>query len=647
MATPGEAASGARTPGESDTYVDDTEEPEFEVTAADNVYSYFMFIGPTEHKKEGSAFTTDVIMAYLLLLLSFCFQGVLLYTIFFEVVTDNVEWQNGIVAGGGGALKLAVEAPKENECNDGGSLCFVKDGIYSCAPPSVQLTGRWEELDWNNDGIWTLEEVMEKRAELKCKYVVDPVEVFNVFHKFLMSRQHLIWLHPDVVAGKAIHKPYFKYAMGDIIMCGYRNADMCGNLMERGFFDAPLKHGTAPRVGKTIDSAMEYCQGLLEDGGTCGKFLPSTYSVWRIDSGQQCGDPEYEKFVYTHPASGVTKSLLMVDWSARQDFERAKTHIFLVYKGIIIFLWLLAMSKEFKDIIIVVTWVLRFPSAEDFGEDAVKEEVDPDNPEDIRYIIQGITKHHRQSVAVLIFLRFCMTVVLTGVGLSFLSKQTDYIDLLMDGIALLFILEIAEILYGQVLRADVRDQTESLRPMKVRMYGIDWLNRRPAHVDALWLAAILCLTVGVMYSFHTQVVVPVSDGLECTCMSQGSNCREAERFSAEFWENYWLREVPAVYEEVNKMSGGAVPQSFAAADARMGEDDVVETEPTVASVGAVSAMHRQGRHHQRSHLLNFHRHSSHHQHSAMLETNGGSSVIGKAEALLRSMTSRISPRNGM
>ena len=87
----------------------------------------------------------------------------------------------------------------------------------------MQLTGRWEELDWNNDGIWTVEEVMEKRAELKCKYVVDSVEVFNVFITFLKAREKILWLHPDVKAGKAIHLPYFTYAAGDIIMCGYRN----------------------------------------------------------------------------------------------------------------------------------------------------------------------------------------------------------------------------------------------------------------------------------------------------------------------------------------------------------------------------------------------------------------------------------------
>jgi hypothetical protein len=50
-------------------------------------------------------------------------------------------------------------------------------------------------------------------------------------------------------------------------------------------------------------------------------------------------------------------------------------------------------------------------------------------------------------------------------------------------------------------------------------------------------------------------------------MSQGSNCREAQKFSYEFWENYWLREVPAVYEEVNRMNGGVVPGNVVAAAA--------------------------------------------------------------------------------
>merc|ERR1719272_593618 len=100
----------------------------------------------------------------------------------------------------------------------------------------------------------------------------------------------------------------------------------------------------------------------------------------------------------------------------------------------------------------------------------------------------------------LILLRAAMTGVLTWVGVTFLLKQVDYIDLLLDGVALLFIVEVSAMLYAQVLRDEVRDQTEDIFPMKVKMYGIEWLNRRPALVDIVCIGALLCCTYAVMWN---------------------------------------------------------------------------------------------------------------------------------------------------
>merc|ERR1719313_229878 len=498
-------------------------------------------------------------MAYFLVIMSFFFQGMLLYTIFNEVVVENLKWQNGIMKTGHTPLNLFQPPPGGDQCNEGGSLCFAEDGVYTCAPPSVQLTGRWEELDVNGDGVWTREEVLSERKRLKCRYVVDPLEVFDVFHNFLLKRRALLWLHPDVVAGKMIHKPYFEYAMGDLIMCGYRNEEMCPNLLERGVFDAPLEFGTAPRVGTTIDSALTYCRELLRDGGTCQTTLPSTYSVWRIDSAQQCGAEEYEKFTYTHPRDGGIKSLLTVDYAARRAFERSKTPVFLIFKGLIVAIWILAMIYELKNDIIVFTWVLRFPDAEQFGENAVKVVHDPRSTEDdhVMYIIQGITKWHRMTVGVLNVGRLIITFLLFLIGVSFLSKQTNYIGALMDGVALLFIVEIANLLYLFVLRTDIREQTEGIEPMHVEMFGIDWLNRRPAVMDTLWLVVAFSVVAVAMHTFYVQVSVPVSDSLECACLSRGDKCFEAEAFSSDFWRKYWLKDVPRVFDEIEKMKGGA------------------------------------------------------------------------------------------
>jgi hypothetical protein len=534
-------------------FVDDHEEALFHVSPSDNVYSYFMFVTPTEQKKEGGSMTWDTLMAYILVTLNFVMQGLLLYTIYNEVVVANLDWQGSIMRYDN--KDWALFSPPPEGCNDGGSLCFLENNTFSCAPPSVQLTGRWAELDTDGDGIWTREEVQKARKTLQCKYVVDPEFVFDVFVKFLLAREKIIWIHPDLRAGKAIHKPYFTYAAGDVIMCGYRNEKMCPNLLKRGVFHAPLKYETAPRVGTTIDTALKYCTEMLKPGGMCEKTLPSTYGVWKIESANQCGAQSFEKMVYEHPKSGVKKSMLTVDYEANELFALSKTTIFQVYKTIIIGLWCLQMLQDLKDITISMTWVMRFPGAEEFGDEAVKEEKDADD--NTKYIIQGITSGHRITVGLMNVGRLILASVLLVVGISYLLRGTDYIGLLMDAVALVFIIEIANILYGQVLRPEIRDQCESLDAMEVPMYGIKWLNERQAIVDVIQLIAIVIVTVAIMYNYRTGTVEPLSDALECACVSRGDKCHEAHRFSYDFWYKYWKEDVPAVFAALDELKASA------------------------------------------------------------------------------------------
>jgi len=534
-------------------FIDDQEDAVFEVAPSDNVYAYFLFVPPTEAKKEGDGLTFDIIMAWMLLILNFFMQGFLLWVVYNVVVMGNISWQGSIVKAEGGGLDLLAPAPEK--CNMGGSLCFMENNYknksyVSCAPPSVQLTGRWEELDTNGDGIWTREEVEKAQKDLQCKYIVNPVEVFDVFINFLKTREKILWLHPDVKEGKAIPKAYFWFAAGDIIMCGYRNEHMCPNLLKRGFFHGPLKHHTAPRVGKTIESALDYCNNLLKPGGTCQMFLPSTYSVWKVASASQCKAPSFSKFVYENPGSGVKKSLLNVDYEAREAYAMSKTQTFQVYKCIIITLWLLAMLFELKDITIVYTWVLRFPSSKDFDEPILEETDDDGNT---TYTIQGITQGHRIMCGLMNTCRFILTCVLTYTGVSFLLKSTDYIGLLMDAVALVFIVEIANILYSQVLRSEIREQVEGLNPMQVDMYGIEALNRRPALVDMICLATLVCVACYLMYSWTENAVNPIYDALSCACLNEGDKCLEYNKFSYDFWHKYWTEDVPEVFRTVAKL----------------------------------------------------------------------------------------------
>jgi len=573
--------------------VEEAEGKTVKIEPLDNVYSYLMFALPIEDWKEPKKLTWNKALAYTLVMCTLILQSILLYAIFNEVVTGDIIWRDSIMGKTGQAWGPFHD---DSSCNRGGSLCSKNDHGFSCAPPSVQLTGRWEELDTDGDGVWTKEEVEAARDDLQCKYVVNPVEVFNVFVTFLLKRENIIWIHPDVRAGKKIPKAYFMYASGDLIMCGYRNQNMCANLLLRGNFDAPLKYGRAPRVGTTINTALEYCYALLEPGGTCERTLPSTYSVWKKSSEDQCLGADFSKAVYTHPTSGITKSMLTVDYQARKDYSRVdKSFLFFIYKSIIIGMFLLAMFAEIKDILNYFTWVLKFPSDTDFPGNEIKAEKDEES-EEVKYTIQGVSDGHRAIVAFLQFSRFIMICVLTNVGVTFLQKDTDWINLLLNSVALVFVVEIGNHLYAQVISPELREQCESTEPMEVPMLGPPALNERPALKDLLLFVMLVSALFLIMSMHFVFVGHPLSNALECACLSQGDKCHEAKAFNTDFWDDYWNSVVPRVIGEINALKaetlanatgGGPAPAPAPAAAAFLLHDSDADLNLTQAQAEAL------------------------------------------------------------
>jgi len=563
----------------------------------DNVYSYFMFLSPLERHKNPHKFSWNVMVALLLIALNLFIQGTVLYAIFNTVVAGEVVWRNSIISLSGHSINPL--APPPSQCNAGGSLCLENNGTFTCAPPSVQLAGRWDMLDLNSDGIWTKEEVLKARKDLECQFAVDPLEVFNVFVSFLKKRAEVIWLHPLVRSGEALHKHYFDFAKGDIIMCNYRNSDMCPNLLKRGFFDSPLRTGSSPRVGTTIDSALNYCYELLKPGGVCERTLPSAYSVWRKSSEKQCLGTAFHQFDYKHPKTGKEKSLLQVDYLAVTDYEKGRrSMLFMTYKSIIILMFVLCVVMELKDILIVFTWLLTFPAEDphfyhdhdehgEHDDETVSPQQSPTGRSEIStgrslaqgseasphmtetsprdsdaghgdhsdHAIHGITTQHRLMMSFLTVVRLAVALLTLWVGTVFLQQDTDYVNLLLNGVALVFIIEIANCLYGQLLSEELRESFEGTEPFTVSMtnvWKVLWI-KNAALRDFVRFIFIAAMLVGCMYLHYAHIAKPLSRALECTCLSQGDHCFEATEYNKEFWTTYWEHDVPEVFASVKKM----------------------------------------------------------------------------------------------
>jgi len=266
--------------------------------------------------------------------------------------------------------------------------------------------------------------------------------------------------------------------------------------------------------------------------------------------------------------------MLTVDYQAREDYEMAaKSRLFLVYKTIIIGMFLLGMFYELKDIVTVLTWVFRYPPSERFSGNAVRT-IEEGEGQDVKYCIQGISTAHRVTVGLITFLRLDLVIVLVSVGVTFLQKDTDWVNLLLNAVALIFVLEIANNLYTQVLHGSLKELLEEkTEPMEVPMCGIPCINNNPALKDFIGVVLLLTVVACVMFSHYLTVGQPLSRALECACVNQGEHCHEAHVFSNAFWDKYWLHDVPAVFEEVRLLKL-----------ATLGSD------PTAAAIGASPMM---------------------------------------------------------
>lgn len=557
------------------------------ITPADSVYSYLMFTMPVEEAFHPGKITGKCLVAYILVIVTLLVKGILLFSVFKAVVLADLEWQRTVMGPGSTFLSGSV-----GKCNDGQSLCKQTNGSFSCAPPSVQLTGRWDELDTNGDGVWSNEEAYASREELMCKYVVDPVEVFDVFKKFILKREKFIWIHPDLRDGKSIHRVYFTYASGDLIMCGYRNEKMCPNLLQRGVFDAALREGTAPRVGKTIDSALDYCFDLLQEHGICERTLPSTYATWKVSSDAKCWGNVYDKYVYTHPTDGHSKSMLLVDYMARRKYSMASNSwLFRVFKGIIIGMFLLPMYSELKDVFIVINWVQSYPSAKSFEDGAEVVKVDL-GEEGATYKIQGISDRHRYTMALIMALRLLMACILIVVGYVFLIGATSWVKLVLDGVAMIFIVEVANRVFVGVLDLRTQNEFRIMQPMYVRMGGLKFLNHHQALKDIVGFSALLLILVVATYVHRYCVGKPLSQAVECACLSSGDACREAHSFDSTFWERYWTQDVPSAFQAIDQLRAGNLATGYLPTASRSGSRTSlsVRQEGVVKKSGAGSVV---------------------------------------------------------
>merc|ERR1719428_2309058 len=419
----------------------------------------------------------------------------------------------------------AAAAKGKGDAAGSAYFCHMSNATYTCLPPSVKYAAVWEQLDTNGDGVWSREEAEKDENKLEKKFKAKAFLVFRAITVGLVDRQTVdkrLWVPPQVEKMEGIPKAYFDYWMGDAALCSYADMQMCPTLLARGFFSEAINPEHHGKEITDIDGALDYCYFMLKNGGGCEQSLPQIYKLYRSMRHDQCGKGIfYPGGIFKSPYHPTDRVYIIANaYSNLSKYIKSDSLVYKCFLFLVLLLWLLALVGELREMVKLAEFTATFPSAEGSGI-----EVEKNEDGDEQYTITGISREHRLTIGVTVVLRTGVIVYLGAVGCTFLILETGYMDLLMNAVALAFILEVETFL-----------PTEGC---------LGWILLK----DFWGIVMFPLISIVIIIQHSLFVTAPVLDALNCACYQTGSQCKEAHTYDLAFWDHYWSQTLPNALTE--------------------------------------------------------------------------------------------------
>lgn len=571
--------------------------PKFKLPAEESVYGAILYLPAISRLTSGAEWSRPSRLAILLCILNGLLQMGLVYVISVynnteslanirlllpadEVITegDNVMANTGKRVADRTRktdqdVKRMFLPPHERQelaaVNDIQPLCKrIGDGngTFTCMPHSVKFAFEWKHLDSNGDGVWTLEEAKRDKFDLKQKRNLSPETVFNNVLNGLRfdadymassGRNRSLYLSKEIQSGRGIPKAYFNFWRGDAMMCAHFDPNSCEAAAKSGIFEAALVPGRVSAESKGIhdlDSAIEYCYRMLSSGGGCEALLPTDFKRNREQRWGRCGARSLvEGGKYTNPYDkDQSVHILEATYESVYKYQRGTSRLYVFFQSLIIMLWLLSLIDEWRELLKFIEFLIVFPglNSQDNGG-TVNKPTHEDG--ETTYTITGISKKHRALLALFFVIRVNVCGVLTQFGTWFLLTETDYLNLVLNSLALTFILTIDAMLF-ELIEHEIREMMDNARAIEfvTRMPTEGWMGYC-LKKECWGLFMVPLLAVCIVLNFTYTQKEPLLTVLRCACTQEGDKCMDSPVYQAEWWKDYWSKVLPSAVHQIEAM----------------------------------------------------------------------------------------------
>lgn len=171
----------------------------------------------------------------------------------------------------------------------------------------------------------------------------------------------------------------------------------------------------------------------------------------------------------------------------------------------------------------------------EFMESQIEKEVD-----ETCVTITFISRPHQWTCIGMLVSRLILAGYMAYVGTTFLLSNHSYIDLLLNAVALAFILDVDEYLFICLVSEDTKKELENVHPLRFKSsFPQRWIWGYLCRKQFMGFGVIPVVTMMVVIFYDRRSVKPVLAALQCLCQHTGEQCVESNAFPKEWWDQYW------------------------------------------------------------------------------------------------------------
>jgi len=394
---------------------------------------------------------------------------------------------------------------------------------WDCSPFMPLLMHNASLLDVNKDGRWSpsddlsvltnkwgIDQRQGNLSQLLLKYI-EVVEQGSLLYQKNMTRTET-FLNTDGFYD--IPMDWLLKEQPIIDICLNTNEHMCSNLEKRGILKDRLAiEGAYGRV--------ERCRELTKQ---CQKVHGEVWRSYGLTQKQTCGS----RTSWFDTMDEITMSRFSdaTAWDNISNPERAITsQTYILFLALCLTTWMLVIVEEVREVIMWWMAVVFITTHPPEGKEEAEEVNDEIHVNSLNYVRKALI------ITLVLLPRTLVVVGLAYYGSLFLVGTDGYTDLILNSVALAFLIEVDEMIYLAVSSDELKESMDKLQPIEGTPPCCKCCNlvcNLPTVIPLMILVFTAVFTLIYQSYNEDNGKLEMGEAFQCLCHGEGVKCVAAQ-----------------------------------------------------------------------------------------------------------------------